>query len=570
MATAGPETDIARAAIPVEEAVAAGSGIDLSTSTTGAPPPVENVQAQAPGGQAVNDPLYQAQLNAQAIQQGMQPQQPAPGAPVAQPGDQGPFRLKVSEPQLRQDVRYTQQDFYTPNPQIQATDPTGRPMYMPSFGEVPMGVLASRLQETQKRRAAIQQKREAFRLDSEIKDTAPQYQQEFTNYAQKTLNSFQQGVVDSFGGNRSAALDYLVNDPEGIRRWREVSAQINAIGTEVKDVVDQAIDSLENHRKGLETIKDPEMVRQMERVVAGYGALGTEGEPDLNMLIKDGRQLRRSMNASLYVKDRINPAIDAHFSQIMQRDQKKARWEKGMWVTDIETLKSFEQAAKGYARDMVMLDIFDTVAEAEKFLMDIFPDKVEVETKVQRPNKPSGGAGGPEDASKYVVSMSEVPYDKSTPRPLGAQAGNTYPTIAITDKGKLAAPRIFSKDGLAMTMHPFQFKSVDGEVLIYGKVTGLPKEEIIAAVRETDDGKGMSDEEFRAAEVGIKEAATTGRPMTKNEVIVFNALPLASVPMKENESLVAQMGYVPGMVTSALAKAAPKKETQIVDWNSLQ
>ncbi len=161
-----------------------------------------------------------------------------------------------------------------------------------------------------------------------------QYQQEFTKYATQSLSRLQDGIVASFAGNKQKALDYLVNDPEGQRMWQRRSAELNAVATEVKEVTDQAVDYVTQVGKGLIQM-DPETLKYAQRVVAGYGTLGTANEVDLNQLIKDSRILKKTMNRSEFVKDRITPGIAAHMQTLQQ--QGNARYEGGMWVLPSNT-----------------------------------------------------------------------------------------------------------------------------------------------------------------------------------------------------------------------------------------
>lgn len=389
MARGGVETPAStgRPYIPVEEAIAAsqgnaeqdildsdmglpaipmndGRGIDLSTTTTGEPPVIP--QAAVPGVD--------------------------PGVPVVPPEQQqqggGGPRVGLKAPQLNENYRYTQRDMYPDNPRIAATSPMGREMYMPSYGEVPLAILASQLQQTQKKRAAIQEKRDAFRIDEGLKETAPQFQQEFNKYATSSLAQFQKSIEDLHDGNTTKAKDFLLS-PEGDRLWRRKVSELNAIGTEVKYVADQAADYIEQTSKGLEQA-DPETLKYAERVVAGYGTLGTDREVDLNRLINDSRVLKRTMNRTLFIKDRFVPGVEGHMQTLQQ--QGKAKFINGVWVLPTTELRSFKSAIEPYAREMTEMGMFNHVDEARSFLEQAFP--TDEETTVQLRDPDTGGSGG--------------------------------------------------------------------------------------------------------------------------------------------------------------------------------
>lgn len=521
LATGRPEIDIEAAIGPraiateVTEGIGPNMGVppimsndgmgDFSTNTTGAPPAIP----------APDDPTGD-QTRAQARPQGM--------APMGRP--------TLTPPQLNQDYRYTQRDFYGNNPTITATDPVGRQMYVPSYGEVPYAILGSQMQELQKQKAANKAKQEAL-FAPKLNDTAPQYQQEFATQANNTIQDFIQGQIDSFGGDRSRALDYLTNDPKGKLEYAALTRNLNALSSEVKYVADAALEKQTAVSKGLEKYSTPEEKEYVERIIRGYSNIGTDKQGDLQQLVNDSRALTRVMSREKYFTENVVPAMN-----IISQDTEsvgKPYWSGGRWILPVTDRKNYDQAIDGFAREMTIGGQFDHVDEAKEWLGRFMQPEVKVQAIVRDPiTSSSSGESKPTAASLATVDYSQMPANlfrgtitdpktgKTTEGDLKPTPGATmeYPTLNLVDvvsgRGQTPFAREFrGRDGVVF-MHPTRIMDINGTLFIVGKKTG--QQRTAAKKAGGDDYSPGGEEEMSPQE--------------------FNTLPDAIVPYEENKGLI--------------------------------
>jgi hypothetical protein len=424
----GPETPLSRgdADMPLEQAVSPadllntsledqsiGLGPDMGrtpqnmmddgrgaydTATTGAPPE----QLPPPGSE-----------NQAGV---VPPPGPAPQAPPVEPvvgqeqpqNDQGGVRtkstLRYNEAEFNPNYRYTQRDFYPDRPQFVTTDAVGERMQLASAGEIPYAVLASRKQALQSKRESLNQKKAAL-LGNDYGNTAPQYQQEYAKYASESQQKLISDVANSFDGDRSAALEYLTNTQEGQRLWAEHNRNVQAVGTEVKDMVEVAEDRLINHGKRLISLNEEEL-KYARDLVGGYRSLGTDKEVDLNELIKNSRYLNQYMGRDKYMKEYGTDFVK-NFAQTTKGidPENPPYWSQGKLFIPVTERTTYDGLIENMSRSMTQMNMFKDVNEAKDWLKNMMPPDVKTEYKVVNKDKAGGGGGGSKNAYKGVVRL---------------------------------------------------------------------------------------------------------------------------------------------------------------------
>jgi len=440
MATGGPETPLARGNnVPIEEAVLGGQAQQPAQQSQLVDPAkaamdqiarsrmtgnalVESMESGEVWGEDTLDrPERQGFGDPQAAgpqpmgPQGMAPQSTSPTDPqqpgqAVDPAQQTTTeqvdpatgrRMKVSmtDPNLNTNYRYDQRDFYPNSPNVSWTDPRGVQMHVPSYGQIPMAVLASRMQQTQIDKAARQQKREALMAKWADAKTAPQFQLDYANYADKKLQTAIAQKAELFG-SQSEALDYYFNDPQGKMEWEVMSKELEAVATEVLHVSDQAVSFLDQVEKG--KIESSAEEREYARkVISGAASLGTDGETDLKQLIKDSRMFGRAMERSEFVKDRILPKADEFRSTI--ETMAKDKWYPGIVQRNKEVVTSMVGAIEAFSDEMVDMGIFPNMTEARNYLTKLFPDSKKLEASNVNYDTPTVAKGGDDDSKKTTI-----------------------------------------------------------------------------------------------------------------------------------------------------------------------
>lgn len=316
--------------------------------------------------------------------------------------------LRYKDAELNPNYRYTQKDYYPQRDQFVTTDAVGERMQLASAGEIPYAVLASRKQAVQSKRDALEQKKAAL-LGNDYGNTAPQYQQEYAKYASESQQKLISDVANSFDGDRSAALEYLTNTQEGQRQWAEHNRNVQAVGTEVKDMVEVAEDRLINHGKGLIGLSDEEL-KYARDLVGGYRSLGTDKEVDLNELIKNSRYLNQYMGRDKYMKEYGTDFVK-NFAQTTKGidPENPPYWSQGKLFIPVTERTTYDGLIENMSRSMTQMNMFKDVNEAKDWLQNMMPPDVKTEYKIVGPNSTSGssesGSGGSDGGPKVVSSV---------------------------------------------------------------------------------------------------------------------------------------------------------------------
>lgn len=423
----GPETPLSRgnADLPLEQAVSPADLLDtsLEDQSIGLGPDMgrtsQNMMDDGSGAydvptrdtpEQLPPPSSENQAGVVPPSGQVPPDGPAPqidpiDAPEEQPqggqrnsGGRTKSTLRYNDAELNPNYRYTQRDFYPDRPQFVTTDAVGERMQLASAGEIPYAVLASRKQAVQSKRDALEQKKAAL-LGNDYGNTAPQYQQEYAKYASESQQKLISDVANSFGGDRSAALEYLTNTQEGQRQWAEHNRNVQAVGTEVKDMVDVAQDRLMNHGKGLIGLSDEEL-KYARDLVGGYRSLGTDKAVDLNELIKNSRYLNQYMGRDKYMKEYGTDFVK-NFAQTTKGidPENPPYWSQGKLFIPVTERTTYDGLIENMSRSMTQMNMFDNVGEAKEWLQNMMPPDVKTEYKILNKEKASGGGGGGSEGS---------------------------------------------------------------------------------------------------------------------------------------------------------------------------
>lgn len=505
---------------------------DYSTTTTGAPPPVPGAEDPGQPQRRGAGPLY-----------------------IGQPTLKGP--------NLNDSYRYNQRDFYGQNPNITFTDPRGVQIYVPSFGEVPYAVMGSQLQQKKEERAQTKKALDDL-LNPKFDRTAPQYEAEFAAYVGKSINDDISDLTASFGGDKSAALNWAAETNEGRAWWAQRNRVRNAVGAEAKYVADDWADILSQESKGLLYVS-PEDKRIGEEVVRGYTALGTDKEPDLPDYLKTVNQGKRIIGRDQFVKNFIIPAID-ELAQDTETIEKPYRIAGGRLVIPVTDKRNYDQMIEAEARAMTEADQFDHVDEARKWLTERFPADVKVQAIVRDPIQPSGGSSA---APKVAVGAVETgrstgnieegpanpqfsPLDTGGPTLRRADV-ERKPVYEITGGKKVQmSPKNFvDLDGNPITMRPTYIVNDKGNLYAAGEIVGKGQTVTYTTMEENEDGE-------------MEEVTKT--------VDTTKGIAPVTLPLKGNEATFAEVfgqDYAKGFSGAKQDSAKPSPEQFNTQWSKL-
>lgn len=510
----GPLMDQIRRARSTPGAVAEGGGNMWAPTTV----PMEGAELTAE--QATD-------VAATGADQAAQPQvDPATGATVAPEQLQQPqeyidpatgkkINLSLQAPNLG-NQRYYKQDFYSPEPDISYTGLAGGKMHVPSYGEVPLTLLAGRLQAEQQEKARRQEKQDASMKALRDMKTAPQFQVEYAGFVDSQLQSSIAAKAELFGSEQ-AALDYFFNTPKGKMEWAKMSADLQAVGTEVLHVATQAAGFMDKVEKEqlMASAEDKEYAR---RVIAGTASLGTDGQTDLRQLIADSREFDRIMSRSAFVKDRIAPNAERFMQSLGTSSAYKAA--DDTWVLTESGEKNYNGMIETFADEMVSAGMFQktgtssAMAEARKYLKGLFPTS----TSSQKRVSDGGGGGSGDGTAKPAAPTIRGAYGVQTSkRPTAAKGTETVSVTGLNKDGKTEYTQPFSvRDGKGfdsqVVVTDFEYDEKEKQWYVVGfEVEGTASKDVSAS-QERGAERG-------AAGSGDKDGISTSQNTTINTTI---------------------------------------------------
>lgn len=373
------------------------------------------------------------------------------------PGQQAPRRGRSSWEAPGEAVQFTQEDFY-PNPQ----DPfagqysTGVE-YVARQGRMPMGALSKAAAALQDRQLQLDQKRQAFNdeLYKPIKTATP-YQQNFNVIVNREKDNFVSMIADAYtGGDVNKAYREIFASPQLRNKWRQLNADLEALGQYGMDAVAQA-------EKHLADAKDNKIASTSESralardILLGAGGYATPNQigGSFETLVKNIPRFQNMMGRDRYFKENIVPAVK-DFPQIADigidtaTGQPLMKYENGRYIFFTEGSKKFFDTQKQqYAKEMESLGfgegntIEERTADNYKFLDRMLPSQVQTKTQVIDTWKGAGGSGdGGGDESTYRTAYQKInpqnPEYKDT-RDALEKAGFVLPNaLSEAEKNKL-------------------------------------------------------------------------------------------------------------------------------------
>jgi hypothetical protein len=334
-------------------------------------------------------------------------------------------------------VEFTQEDFYpTPPPMVGQYD-TGNE-YVARSARMPMGALSKAAGALQNRQVELDQKRQAFQeeLYKPVKTAAP-YQQNFNTIVNKQREDFLQKVAqDLTGGNVNKAYREIFSNPRLRAQYRELNANLEALGQRGEGLFVKAENYLKEAAKGGVEGATPEMRKLASDVIMGLGgystADGTGGSFD--KLISNMNRFEIMLDRNQYFKDNVVDMVK-NFAQrsAVSIDPKTGNTVYGKPSTDDRGrymfwnkghLDSFKTQIKELARTMALDQGYgdgdlpnEKTADNERYLTAMLADKYNMDYLME--DEWSGLGGGSRSSSSSGdggKATHEYAYQKINPQ----------------------------------------------------------------------------------------------------------------------------------------------------------
>jgi hypothetical protein len=330
-------------------------------------------------------------------------------------------------------VEFTQEDFYpTPPPMVGQYD-TGNE-YVARSARMPMGALSKAAATLQNRQLELDQKRQAFQeeLYKPVKTAAP-YQQNFNAIVNKQREDFIQKVAqDLTGGNVNKAYREIFSNPRLRARYRELNADLEALGQRGEGLFVKAESYLKEAAKGGVEGATPEMRKLASDVIMGLGgystADGTGGSFD--KLISNMNRFEIMLDRNQYFKDNVVDMVkDFAQRSAVSIDPKTGNTVYGKPSTDDRGrymfwnkghLDSFKTQIKQLARTMALDQGYgdgdlpeEKIADNERYLTAMLADKYNMDYLMEDKWSGSRSSSSSGDGGK---ATHEYAYQKINPQ----------------------------------------------------------------------------------------------------------------------------------------------------------
>jgi len=333
MATGGIETEEARKGVDLEQAILGNAPVN--TTTTGGSPGVPASQTPvAPGTPASNAPgsgfVPPNPTNFGWPGVGMGGQGSAYGWPV---GDEAMGQRNVAS----------------------IATPTG-PVPVAQQG-MPFGAIASRQQAIAERKAAAAKAKQdlyaKFDPQAEIGAPAAPYTVAFNQYVQKDWARFTDDWTKAHGGDRAAAMRYLVENPEGQAYVKQWARDKSAVAKENVHYFEKATDLLTKVASGEATAMDKESIDAAMKFVRALDEKGMplKGVTDIEMRAL-GRNFEKVISTQQYIKTIAQPAANLVQSQA-QKLGETISLGHGRYAIEDMSVKDFSGFIDEYADGLV-------------------------------------------------------------------------------------------------------------------------------------------------------------------------------------------------------------------------
>ena len=350
---------------------------------------------------------------------------PAPGVPsgVATPGAEpapapavpgqptpAPARARRNiqlESRFNPNVRYTNEDFYGPRgPDIYSDNAVGGKLYIPRAGELPMGLFASFMQESQKRKAKVEGAIADLMKSSQVKPTADPYQPAFAKLVKDWQNNYVAGLAEQYGGNSQLAWGEIAKEGSDANRdYLSGMKAMDALGQFVKFQWADADKYITEVRDGkLRTT--PEQKKRAEEVFYGIGNLkGNMAGGDFVKLAQQTEALKRDMNELKWFNEFVLPMAPEAYKKASSEPVVDVVGGKRILrqKTREEVDKEFHRIIAQAGRDMIGADPNELQKKVEAW----FPRmKSETEDVKFLPGQGEGGSnGGGEEDGVWVGTL---------------------------------------------------------------------------------------------------------------------------------------------------------------------
>lgn len=544
MATGGPYVD-KNALLTADDAL----GAPVETTTTGAAPAVP----------ALADPADQTGGNGGGLNLNL-----------------GKLNVDVQQPEWA--YRPTQQDFG----QVDVRRGNYSTGMVPTVNvQMPFPALANRQQAQAERKAALAKKLQDFDLYSGIGKAADPYQRNFGKLARADMDQMVTDVANGmFGGDRTKATEYFLNDPQGRAMHKARAANWNDVGVQSQDKLKRGVDDLLREENGERVFVDPRAKAITQQMVNATGQFGGPEGGDVMSQAKLYQDYDQVMSSNKYIKEFVLPSVKEKMQTMKEFSGITRDPKSGAFLMTETEKRNFDGMIREHAKEMANMGI-GTESEMTEILTGNFPPSVIVETEMKF--KPAGKSSKSGSGEKQTLMdraltpvMSELPtgalgrkktvkttdkYGTVTEEQVdvpGTPTGQKFPTLDLFDirsnQGVFPSAREFKTGGVvgikdgkivsddkkstSKTIHPTRIMDVGGKLFIIGRETSQPR---------TSGMKTGSDDEEEVTD--IQE---------------FSKLPEVIVPYEGNENLlVTSFPWLKSdeNVRQALRKASPSFAT---------
>lgn len=516
-------------------------------------------------------------------------------------------------------VQFTQEDFY-PNPQDPAQygystglEVVARP------GRMPMGALSKAAAALNDRQLELDEKRQAFNdeLYKPIKTASP-YQQNFNVIVNKQRDEFVKSVADAYtGGDINKAYREIFASPQLRNRWRQINADLEALGQRGADIFAKAEKYLADAATNA-IGSTPEMRKLARDIMYGMGGYATADQTggSFDALIKNINQFEMMEGRDRYFRDTVTKSVANFFEQ----DPEIIRTDTGRYIFLTErSKKHWTSHINQLSRDMAIYQGYGSgpgldqkIKDNEEYLTNMLGQQIEDRTEVIDKYKGMGGGSGDgaiptaKNVYGYKITARNPSEEKEggslywvdVARTAGANVGSVS---GLTSQGEVAGideiPLMGTTAGEARPMRtkylgdkhmiPLAvFRDADGKMWLRGKSAGE------AGVKKVTDAKGNTTTQQISLEEltnSIQRDPQTGESIYTNfellkDVVVpfYNTSGDIEAALGMNASQASQYidqqraakGYgqrtAAGARTSSLAAAQPNQDAMAREWEAMK
>lgn len=447
-----------------------------------------------------------------------------------------------------QNYRYTNEDFYgQERGRFSFTDPRGVQLEVPKAGQLPMAIVASRMQQLGSEKQQTRKAMADLLSSTKVQPTADPYQVSFDKTVTDWEDNYIAGITKQYQGDEFEAMKEISTPGTPAHTdWVQGHKALDAIGQFVKNEWAESAGWIKEAMNG-KLHMPPWMVQEAYDVYNGLGTMKSDGTGgDFQKLAKHIDKLRYYMNLSTFDKEFILP----HAQEIYAKIESKPEYEVKGGKLIIKTRTTEELQAAFYdevSEEALKISPGLNKDEALRYFKHMYPEKKSDLLTIQASNIPqaTGGSGGEKKTGPAAVA-SYGPVAGTVAK--GTVFGNSKDgmTISRESGGKNYYQVVFSKktsgaggfmpampflEGYiregkeaSVVMHPVgAFEGDGGKLFIYGKKGAAPRAAIANDDAGSESGKSGGYEDQEPTEQPVAAVPE----MSAQE---FNALPDVIVP----------------------------------------